>query len=259
MGVIEMAFEGRPVRLVTRDEEVLVPLPDIARALDYNKEALWRVIERSADVFEQGIVVTTIPSEGGPQETTCLTRDGVVGLLMKLSTGRIRDAAKRRLVVNFQRWAIQTIREVAEGTYRAADAREIEEMARLIGGFQELQRGFLQTLRVFGDIMKRYDGVKRARRSGKVIDLDGVRQPAGLNPGKGAEMSFTGDEMLTAREVAALFGISTRSVTKRIQQGKLKGELAPSRKGGGRSGRLWMVPASEIMAARPGYRWGGKE
>ncbi|TEB10017.1 BRO family protein [Pelotomaculum propionicicum] len=113
--VLERTFEGRPVRLVTQDEEVLVPLPDIARALDYGKEVLWRVIDRNKKVFEEGIVVTTLPSEGGPQKTTCLTRDGVVGLLMKLATNRIKDLEKRQLVVNFQRWAIRTIGQITRG------------------------------------------------------------------------------------------------------------------------------------------------
>lgn len=247
--MLAKVFEGRPVRFLPTEDEVLVPLPDIARALDYDGKVLRNLIDRNEELFEQGKVVTTLPSEGGPQETTCLNRDGVVGLLMKLSTSRIKDPAKRNLIVAFQRWAVKTIREVAQGVYRAREAPEVTEMARLIESFRELQGGFLQTLRVFSDIMKRYDNVRPAGRPAKVIQLDGARstRPAGLDPARVKEMNLAGREMLTTQEVAALFGITTRAVVKRIRQGKLKAELVVSGRRGGRGGRTWVIPAREIF------------
>jgi hypothetical protein len=114
---LEKVFEGQKVRFLPRDEEVLVPLPDIARALDYDKKALWQIIDRNSEFFATCVVVTTIPSEGGSQKTICLNRDGVVGLLMKLATGRIKDPIKRQMIVGFQRWAIRTISEITQGIY----------------------------------------------------------------------------------------------------------------------------------------------
>ncbi|NLI12193.1 MAG: hypothetical protein GX425_06130 [Peptococcaceae bacterium] len=105
-----------------------MPVPDLVEAMEYDKAAIWRSIDRSKEVFEGGVVVTTIPSAGGPQKTTCLTRDGVIGLLMKLSTGRIKDPAKRQMIVNFQRWVMRTISEILQEA--AGPAQAVQEQQR---------------------------------------------------------------------------------------------------------------------------------
>jgi len=152
---LEKVFEGRKVRFLPKDEEVLVPLPDIAGALDYDKMALWRIVDRNSEIFDQGIVVTTIPSAGGPQKTICLNRDGVVGLLMKLATGRIKDPAKKQMVVSFQRWAIRTISEVLEGICRAQRAVDDEYDQALVHPAVKIFEGIWREARAGGGIAVR--------------------------------------------------------------------------------------------------------
>ena len=123
--LFEKTFDGRPVRLVNVNGEVVMPLPDIAEALKYDKKTLRNIVDRNMDVFETCRVVTTLQDKDGRgHKSTCLTRDGVVGLLMKLATSRIKDPAKKQMVVNFQRWAIRTIGEVLEGICRAPRAAD---------------------------------------------------------------------------------------------------------------------------------------
>jgi hypothetical protein len=125
----ERVFENKKVRFLTVNNEisneVLMPLPDIAKALDYDKKALRDILKRNKEIFESWKVVTTLQVDGQGRKTTCLNRDGVTGLLMKLSTGRIKNQTKKQMIVNFQRWAIRTISEVMQGVSEILPAEQI--------------------------------------------------------------------------------------------------------------------------------------
>jgi prophage antirepressor-like protein len=98
-------FKNKPIRIVRRSNEVMVPLNDIADALEYNRAVLHQLVKRNEAVFKhfKGISVIIIP--GGSQETLCLSRDGVLDLLMKLDYHRIKDETKKQLIIDFQVWA----------------------------------------------------------------------------------------------------------------------------------------------------------
>jgi len=148
---LEKVFEGQRVRFIPKDEEVLVPLPDIAMALDYKKEALWRIVDRSKDVFDSFIVIMTIHVGDQGYETICLNRDGVVGLLMKLSTGRIKNPAKKKIIVNFQKWAIRTISEIVQGILHAQNVERGEMVS--IGYLSSVVQSLRQEINRLSDIV----------------------------------------------------------------------------------------------------------
>lgn len=110
-------FQEIPVRIVQGEKDRMIPLVDIARAVGYDDRVLRLHIDREPALFEgmEGRIVTMTP--GGPQEVRCLTRDGVIGILMKLSSARIKNKEIRARVVSFQRWAIETLGKVMDGNF----------------------------------------------------------------------------------------------------------------------------------------------
>lgn len=109
-------FHGKDIRIIHKpDKNAMIPVNDIADALGYDRQPIHSIIKRYTELFEplQGIIVTMTP--GGPQNTLCLKRDGVVGLLMRLDYNRIKDPARRSLIIEFQKWAIDTLGRIMGG------------------------------------------------------------------------------------------------------------------------------------------------
>jgi hypothetical protein len=114
--VLMEQFRNKPVRIIRRaPKDAMIPVNDIADALGYDRQPIHNIVKRNSELFEplKGIIVTMTP--GGPQETLCLNRDGVIGLLMKLDYNRIKDAERRQLIIEFQRWAIETLGRILDG------------------------------------------------------------------------------------------------------------------------------------------------
>jgi len=89
-------------------KDVAVPLVRLAEAVGYDLKALRSLVER--DPVLQGFqrVVTTF-SGNLKRAQTYLLRPGVLGALVKISTRRIQDPAKRERIIAFQRWAFEAL------------------------------------------------------------------------------------------------------------------------------------------------------
>lgn len=117
----------KPVRLIeTADGQIVVPVVDVATALGYRRIVLHRILDRNRDQFaglEIEVAVTATSSAANFFAKTdmlrpvrCLTREGLVGLLMKLTAIRIADPERRARIVAFQRWAMRAIVALLDGT-----------------------------------------------------------------------------------------------------------------------------------------------
>lgn len=113
--ILTTHFQEVPVRIIQREKDRMIPLVDIAKALGHEVRVLRTHIDRNPALFEglEGRIVMMSP--GGLQETRCLTRDGVLGLMMKLDTSRLKDETIRQKIVTFQHWAIKTLGQVLDG------------------------------------------------------------------------------------------------------------------------------------------------
>ncbi|MGK0618456.1 hypothetical protein [Meiothermus cerbereus] len=61
-----------------------------------------------------------------PIRTAFLRRPGVIGVVTKISTNRIQDPAKRERIIQFQRWAFETLdRLLFEEPYRAPEPQPL--------------------------------------------------------------------------------------------------------------------------------------
>jgi hypothetical protein len=158
--------DSKPVRIVKGEKEPMIPLVDIAGALGYDRTSLNQMLDRNKDLFDgmRGVVVVHTP--GGPQEHSCLNRDGVVGLLMKLDYHRIRNGQKRKKVIEFQKWAIFILSGIVNGNVLALPQPEKEpnfdlaikwlkfmkEVAALTGATATLLYSYAMDKAGFGDV-----------------------------------------------------------------------------------------------------------
>jgi hypothetical protein len=88
--------------------DVAVPMARLAEILDYDRKTLYRLVESDPVLSTFRVVVTTTRS-GMPVKTAFLQRVGVIGVLVKVSTSRIQDPAKRERIIAFQRWAFEAL------------------------------------------------------------------------------------------------------------------------------------------------------
>lgn len=112
-------FQGMPVRLIWKDGVPVIPLVDISDAIGYDRSNLNHLLKRNDAVFEGMKMVVVMTTISGPKEHVCLTRDGVIALLVKMDSQRIKEQEKKDRVVAFQRWAIETLGKVMDGKLQA--------------------------------------------------------------------------------------------------------------------------------------------
>lgn len=108
-------FQEIPIRIVQREKDHFIPLVDIAKALEYDRGSLSHLLRKHEALFEgmKGVVFLTTP--GGIQKSICLTRDGIIGLLMKMDYQRAKNPMLAERLIKFQRWAIDTLGKVMDG------------------------------------------------------------------------------------------------------------------------------------------------
>jgi len=108
-------FKDTPVRIIQTDKDRLMPLKDLAGASGLEREALRKLLNRNRELLAPYTCSVISEEQGQRREITCLTWDGVNGLLMKSNYQRITDPVRRQRVIDFQAWAIKTLRQVMEG------------------------------------------------------------------------------------------------------------------------------------------------
>lgn len=132
-------FHEIPVRIVQGENGPMIPLVDIAEGIGYARQNILSLFERNSELLKddaQDIVMIT-GDQAAPTPHTCLSRDGVIGLLMKTDYLRIKDQERREKILSFQKWAKTTLGKVMDGKLQSSqpllpplsDALR-EEMAR---------------------------------------------------------------------------------------------------------------------------------
>lgn len=101
-------FHQHELLTVREAEEVLVPLKPIVESMGLMWHPQLERVKRHP-VLSEGIRVTRIPSQGGMQESACLTLEMVPGFLATIQSDRIKEPAVREAVVLFQREAFHVI------------------------------------------------------------------------------------------------------------------------------------------------------
>ena len=103
-------FMGITIRIARSGELPAIPINDIADGIEYDRSALRKLYSRNKEMLKEFAGSVRMPSpRGGAQLNTCLTREGVIGILMKLDYKRIKSPEKKERIVKFQQWAIRAI------------------------------------------------------------------------------------------------------------------------------------------------------
>jgi excisionase family DNA binding protein len=117
------------VRVINSKIGKVIPIVDIARAIDYKASNLREMVERNAELFDGTVCTVELAARHETAETShpvigsevqmktitqmrsmrALNHYGVVGLLMKLDYHRIQDEEKKAAVLRFQRWAMEVL------------------------------------------------------------------------------------------------------------------------------------------------------
>ena len=105
---IEEEFNNIPMRLYMTEKGYVVPINNIAKALNSDSQMFHQLLHNYKELFETWRINVTLKGEKSTVRNTCLTRDGVIGLLMKISYNRLTPD-KKKLVLEFQKWAIEKL------------------------------------------------------------------------------------------------------------------------------------------------------
>jgi len=132
MDTLEFARDVVEVRVVDSEIGRVIPIVDIARAIDYDYNSLKGMIERSKELFDGMVVSVTLTTyaeqrsrNGGTHtmekeaEVKALNHYGVFGILMKLDYNRIQDEHKKQQIIRFQRWAMRMLADTYKELRRA--------------------------------------------------------------------------------------------------------------------------------------------
>ncbi len=116
MKIYKTQFLGMWVRVIfTDDDTPVIPVVDIESAISYTRSTLRRMVMRNLDIFaKSSAVVTTAQVQKNTNikqgyETLCLTREGVVMLMARLTPSKISDPDKRQTIIRFINWIGEVI------------------------------------------------------------------------------------------------------------------------------------------------------
>ena len=115
MNISTETFHDIPVRIVRHSKGAMFPVADIAAGLGFERFVLTNMMSRNQEAFEDYKGVFRMKTPGGVQEMVGLTRDGVIGLLLMIKLNHIKDPAKKSRILEFRKWAIETIGKVMDG------------------------------------------------------------------------------------------------------------------------------------------------
>lgn len=113
-------FEGAEIRAFYENNDIWIPLTDIARAVGHSRQALHLIIKRSPESFADHTRAVNINLTGefapNPNQTViCVNEQGVYLLLGKMHTTRIKNPAIREAIIRFQRWVPELIKSYRKG------------------------------------------------------------------------------------------------------------------------------------------------
>ncbi|GEM_PF-1501574 len=100
--IVTVDFHGDTLFAARVDERVLIAVKPIATRFGLDWKSQWGRISRDA-LLSEGVVITTIPSLGGDQDTVCLPLDLIPGFLFGIDDRRIKDVERREVVLRYKR------------------------------------------------------------------------------------------------------------------------------------------------------------
>lgn len=107
-------FSDKDIRIVDVNDDLLVPVIDIAGAIGYDNDSMTRVIRRNVEVFEGFTQTVEMTVNGKSFTTRCVNESGLYLLFGKIDISRIKSEDARDAIIAFQRWIAITLKELRE-------------------------------------------------------------------------------------------------------------------------------------------------
>jgi len=111
-GDLANLFEGKEVRVIEENGEILFPLADLAAAWGTHRNTLPDHIDRHPDKFEGFHTTVAHVSCAGMRAVNEL---GLYLLMGSVSTERLKNPAAAEAILRFQRWAPRLIQQYRKG------------------------------------------------------------------------------------------------------------------------------------------------
>lgn len=167
-------FEGHHILTVARPDGVFVVMKPIVEALGLDWNGQYQRIHRHA-ALREGVSFTHIPSGGGQQQAVSLRLEQFHGWLVTLTPDRVRDPARREIIVRYQERAFRAVFDHFHGK---PTATVVPPAAQPVSARIALQN---QVLKLTRQLQKSYDREERrivhAMVDGMCQDL-GIATPA---------------------------------------------------------------------------------
>lgn len=147
------------LQLILSEKGYVLPISEIAKTLGMKKNTIIKIISRNERLFASLKTIQIIQGN----EATCLTRDGIIALLMRVSLDRLPEE-KQEKVLSFQKWAVEKLGQLMvygkvqmhpkEQKQIRADFEEIlEKKNRKIQCLQEETDKLRQAKRSFDEVI----------------------------------------------------------------------------------------------------------
>lgn len=175
--LIPVPVRGRTL-FVGGDTEPLVPLKPVVEHLGIDWRA-QRTKVREHPSLAQGVVIITTPSDGGPQETLCMSAFLLPAFLMSIHPAKVAPSA-RSVLIAFQREASRALYEAWMGARQGFPAplakgekpeasllARIEQKPRSLAhpAFLRAQALWAEAVRIEAEAKTRADAVREQARA----------------------------------------------------------------------------------------------
>ena len=100
--IITVDFHGQPILTICEDGQYYVGMKAVCENIGLGWHGQWERINRHA-ILKEGIRVIRTPSNGGEQSMICLPLEYLNGWLFGVDVSRIKDAAVRERLTQYQR------------------------------------------------------------------------------------------------------------------------------------------------------------
>lgn len=107
--VLTNLFEGKPVRVFEKDNDIWMPIADIAGAWGIARSTPDKILIRNIEVFDNLSHPVVDVMSNTP--VTCLNERGLYLMMGKISASRLKNPAAKESIIRFQRWVPELIQK----------------------------------------------------------------------------------------------------------------------------------------------------
>lgn len=192
-------FEGKEIRVIEHNNDLWIPIADLANAWGIDRSTPDNMINRNQEVFE-GVSATVLDTASTPMQ--CVNERGLYLMMGKISAGRLKNPAAKTIIIRFQKWFPEILQKHRKGELVSVDdiLRSHLAIADSMVQYAHVDRGIAVTVAI---AKVEHDTGADLKWISNLVRKDRQQAPGFLTP------TQVGEE---------LGGLSPRSVNRMLQQ-----------------------------------------